>query len=218
MVFLTYELNRLLKSHGFVRRGTAFFRVLGDGILQVVKWNRERGGAKELRIGLFSLYSELDPRWFTGSGCIPRYPVANILGQRWDCVYRYEADYRNSLIKQLDALRDAGIPWLNNIVTPEDMSRGIHYLETSWGGRYIWNDSLKMAPFLSGGDLESAQRVVRAILDQHTLGHPAESEEDLALCSLLEMIKGGNSEKIEGYLQRNYKKNLSYARFCRKAG
>lgn len=233
MVFLTYELNKLLKPHGFVRRGTAFFRVHGDGILQVVKWSWERGGAKELYIGLFSLYSELLPRWFTGSGCIPRYPVVNILGKRWTSVFRYEADYRDSLVEQLTALREAGIPWLNNIVTAEDMSRGIHYLETSWGGSYHWNDSVKIAPYLRSGELENARHAVQAILDQHNMAYKANRklykdeesfqnylqpwlEQDRALYDLRSMIDRGDTAEIEAYLQNNYEKNLPYACFCMK--
>ena len=235
MVFLTYELNRLLKPHGFVRRGTAFFRVHGDGILQVVKFNRERSGEKELCIGLFSLYSELDLCWFTGRGCIPRYPIVNILGQRWESVCRFELDYHNSLIKQLNVLCDAGIPWLNQIETPLDMSRGVHYLETSWGGSYIWNDSFKIAPYLRSGELENARRVVQAILDQHNMAYKANRElykdeeeyknylrpwleQDRALYDLRSMIERGDAVEIEAYLRNNYEKNLPYASFCMKRG
>ena len=222
-----------MKPHGFTRRGTAFFRVYGDGVLQVVKFNRECSGAKDLCIGLFSMYSELRPQWFTSSGCIPHYSVVNIIGERETLVFRFKPEYQDSITKQLNVLREEGIPWLNKISTQPEMSDGIRYLETSWGGPYIWNDSFKIAPYLASGDLENAHRVVQAILDQRNMAYKANRsifqteeeyqkyleprlEEDKELYRILDMTDRGDSDEIEMYLQRNYQNNVSYARFCMK--
>ena len=56
-----------MKTHGFRKKGTAFFRVLASEILQVVKTEKGRGRA-EIQFGVFSLYSELLPQWLTSSG------------------------------------------------------------------------------------------------------------------------------------------------------
>ena len=73
--------SEFMKTHGFRKKGTAFFRVLASKILQVVKTEKGRGGA-EIQFGVFSLYSELLPQWLTSSGCIPRYHVIAFLGRR----------------------------------------------------------------------------------------------------------------------------------------
>lgn len=49
--------SEFMKTHGFRKKGTAFFRVLASKILQVVKTEKGRGGA-EIQFGVFSLYSE----------------------------------------------------------------------------------------------------------------------------------------------------------------
>ena len=76
-------LKDVLQGTGFVRRGAAFFRVWGDGVLQVLKFEHQRGlQVDELRIGIFSMYGELLPQWFTSGGCIPRGSIANFVGLR----------------------------------------------------------------------------------------------------------------------------------------
>jgi hypothetical protein len=77
-------LKEALQGTGFVRRGSAFFRVWGDGVLQVLKFERERVfQAYDLSIGIFSMYGRLYPQWFTSGGCIPRGSVANFVGLRF---------------------------------------------------------------------------------------------------------------------------------------
>ena len=73
-----------MKTHGFRKKGTAFFRVLASEILQVVKTEKGRGRA-EIQFGVFSLYSELLPQWLTSSGCIPRYHVLAMRGNGSFC-------------------------------------------------------------------------------------------------------------------------------------
>lgn len=74
-------LKAALKGTGFVRRGSAFFRVWGDGVLQVLKFDRDRVyQVHEMRVGVFSMYGELNPRWFTSGGCIPRGSIASFVG------------------------------------------------------------------------------------------------------------------------------------------
>lgn len=81
------EVRKLLEaateSRGFSKRGDAFFRILGDGVLQVLKFEYEPCFTHySLNVGLFSMYSELRESWFTSSGCIPRYCVMNFVGKQ----------------------------------------------------------------------------------------------------------------------------------------
>ena len=73
-----------LQGTGFVRRGSAFFRVWGDGILQVLKFERHSiYEVHDLSVGVFSMYGRLQPEWFTSGGCIPRGSIANFVGLRF---------------------------------------------------------------------------------------------------------------------------------------
>lgn len=87
--------SEFMKTHGFRKKGTAFFRVLASKILQVVKTEKGRGGA-EIQFGVFSLYSELLPQWLTSSGCIPRYHVIAFSWQTLGSVARSERPGRDN--------------------------------------------------------------------------------------------------------------------------
>ena len=77
-------LKHALQGTGFVRRGSAFFRVWGDGVLQVLKFERQPGSrVHDLRVGVFSMCGKLYPEWFTSSGCIPRASIANFIDLRF---------------------------------------------------------------------------------------------------------------------------------------
>jgi hypothetical protein len=83
MIRLNYVnlLRDALQGTGFVRRGSAFFRVWGDGVLQVLKFERQRGDiVHDLSVGVFSMYGRLYPEWFTSGGCIPRVSVSSFVG------------------------------------------------------------------------------------------------------------------------------------------
>ena len=76
-------LKDALQGSGFVRRGSAFFRVWGDGVLQVLKFEYQPGyQVHDLCVGIFSLYGKLYPGWFTSGGCIPRGCIASFAGLR----------------------------------------------------------------------------------------------------------------------------------------
>lgn len=77
-------LKDALQGTGFVRRGSAFFRVWGDGVLQVLKFERHSiFEVQDLSVGIFSMYGRLYQEWFTSSGCIPRGSVASFVGLRF---------------------------------------------------------------------------------------------------------------------------------------
>lgn len=159
--------SEFMKTHGFRKKGTAFFRVLASKILQVVKTEKGRGGA-EIQFGVFSLYSELLPQWLTSSGCIPRYHVIAFLGRR--SVLSLDPSGRVEIIgmkEQLDIFYQKAVPWLDSIITQEQLCDGQLIMDTCAGGNYRWNDMLKFAPFLKIRDWQCAEMVLPAILEQH---------------------------------------------------
>lgn len=212
------RLAQLAKSYGFTKKQNCYFRKKGDGILQYVKFEYERRIYKhELRIGLYSLYSELHPNWLTPSGCILRYPVIALSDNPKDDL--------TSPSSQIDILQEHGIQWLDTMLTQRNLVDAMCEIEVKENQHIMWNDSLKLAPFLVSGDFDSADRVISAILQQH-LGpdrwtsqpwreedfkifksrHP---QDNSRLLQIHEWIRVRDSKAIEVYLKSNYDVNTN---------
>ena len=214
----------MLKEQGFARRGNAYFRVHGDGVVQVVRYQRESDGYY-LCMGLHSIYGELMKQWFTSVGCIPRYGVLLLNGQRFlpDPWERKGIDTNRM---QAELLQEKGIPFLNGIKTQRELADAIFSLD----GR--WNDDMKTAPFLACGDYENAALVLKAIIDQHESARQHKQEilsaEDFQrhrdrwtpvtahFRELLEMVRREDPAEIRTWLEGNFAKNCQYAKFCMK--
>ena len=209
-------LEMVLKNAGFVKRGSEFFRVHGDGTLQVLKCDKRNGWY----IGLFSMYSELQPQWFTSLGCIPRYSINELADPQ-----------QLSPASQTELLVDRCLPWLEALDTHRKMLDGLFLLETSHGGEIRWVDELKIAPFLLCRDYVAAEKVIFSILENHRVArymnkalYPytddyqkyvvRRASDDAKLLLLAEMIQQRDEQKIHMYLSENWLRNSSYARFC----
>lgn len=228
------KLYRILAPHGFVRKGTTMFRVHGDGVVQFLKFERERSGSVRLGLGLLSMYGVLKPEWFTSIGWNLRYDVVNIVGRQWDRPYSREPRTPDPVEEQLQILQNEGIAWLDAMQTQQQLAEGICYLETFWGGTTIWNNDLKLAPYLAVGDLTSAKWVAESILNQHEQAYrrnksifPDEEAyrkyleprrlEDEKYRQVLALIERGSANELREYLDGNYAQNLQYAKFCMKS-
>lgn len=230
-------------EHGFTRRGAAFFRVVGDGVLQVLKYNYERMGPHySLDIGLFSMYDNLRKEWFTSGGCIPRYTVMKLAG--WPSTSRpdlFSADSPQIVTlppelwyatpeEQLDVLESKGFLYLNEITTQKQLAHAICELDEIPNRSILWNDSLKFVPFLHAGQKDNALRVIDAILKQHKdavqswreyfspdvfeVRRAEQEKKDQIWFDLREMVINDDEHSIKKYLKDNYERNLQYANFC----
>ena len=215
------ELKSLCIAAGFARKGQAFFRIVGDGVLQVIKCKYERSlRGNMLSVGLFSMYGDLLPQWFTASGCIPRYSILNCAAQN-----NRPLVHAAAFPTQLDMLKNQVLPWLDSIDTQKNLVRAISRLDPRW------NDSLKIGAYLACGQGNHAKKVLREILSQHDFArsngsrHLMESngmmflrqeQEDDDLLSLLALIDRDDPDELHAYLMRNYERNMSYAKFCAK--
>lgn len=194
----TALLSDALQRTGFVRRGSAFFRVWGDGVLQVLKFERQHSfEVHDLRVGVFSMYGRLSPEWFTSSGCIPRGSIAGFVGLRFvddylspNCFTKtdngqfcYEG-FPISVDPTQRMCDDNGERW-KYYFTPEQQ---IHVLvqkvlpwlnnmtSQSLAARAMYeitpvpNDSLRFDAHLAAGEWTQAEQTVSAILKQHADG------------------------------------------------
>ena len=128
---ISRAISSQLRAEGFIKNGNAFFKTQGDGILITV--NLERNGEwllmpqYSLSFGLESLYSDIPPYELTGSGCVARYPVS--------CLFEKEEKQPTLQIlkqndeKQQEAIGEKLIPFLNQIMTQNQLLQCICYLE-----------------------------------------------------------------------------------------
>lgn len=217
------ELKELCVNSGFTPKRQSYFRLIGDGVLQVIKCRYElRLHGYVVFIGLFSMYGVLEPQWFTASGCIPRYSVTNCYDQN-NKPLTFAAPMRT----QLEMLRNQVLPWLDSIDTQKKLIRAILKLDPRW------NDSLKIGPYVACGQYNHGKKVIREILFQHDFARSNgprftegsdgmlyldREQEDDDFMTLLDMLSREDSAEITAYLQKNYARNMEYAKFCLPKG
>ena len=188
-------LKNALQGTGFVRRGSAFFRVWGDGVLQVLKFERQQiYEVHDLHVGVFSIYGNLYPEWFTSSGCIPRASIASFIGLSFVDYYlspnrltktdngQYLYDGFPVMIDPKQWLRDEkGEHWkywftpeqqvhiLKEKVLPwlNDMTSQSLAVEAMYKITPVPNDSLRFDAHLAAGEWIEAEQTMSAILKQH---------------------------------------------------
>ncbi len=188
-------LRDALQGTGFVRRGSAFFRVWGDGVLQVLKFERQRvGRVHDLKVGIFSMYGEMHPTWFTSSGCVPRGSIASFIGLRFvdgllapTCLTKTDRGqffYNGFPISIVPDQRlwDAKGEYWSYYLTPEQQIHILKEKTLPWLNEIttqslaakamfeIWpvsNDDLQFDAHLAAGEWEQAEQAMSAILKQH---------------------------------------------------
>lgn len=216
------DLKAVCIAAGFTQRGNAYFRLVGDGVLQIVSKKRERAfRADVIRIGLLSMYGCLKQQYFTELGCIARYGIEQ-------CAYQTNRPsiYALPMEQQLQMLQKMVLPWLDTIDTQKKLKRAILALDPRW------NDSMKLGPFMACGEIHHAKKVLTEILAQHSFARISRiqyqeeesgervvrrEQEDLELQELLDMLDRNDPKEISDYLAENYKRNLEYASFCIKS-
>lgn len=233
-----FEVRKMLgvavDGRDFFQRGDAYFRVVGDGVLQLLKFEYERCFSHfSLCVGLYSMYSELDRRWFTSAGCIPQYSVMNFTGKasavnisEEEGIYTFEV---LSPQAQIRTLNESAFFILDRINSQEQLISQMNRLDTARWGSIVWNDLNKFAPYLKSGDFRSAEKVLTSVLRQHNyLVHDefdlpcslsdgaldGMESEDKALFQKLALLQNADQKAINNYLLCNQKRNSGFTRFC----
>ena len=188
-------LKGALQGTGFVRRGSAFFRVWGDGVLQVLKFEREHiYQVRVLNVGVFSMYGRLRPEWFTSGGCIPRGSIADFVGLQFVDYYLPPEHFTKTengqflydgfpvMVEPKQWLRDENGEHWKYYFTPEqqvhiltekvlpwlnDMTSQSLAAKAMYEIDPIPNDSLRFDAHLAAGEWMEAEQTMAAILKQH---------------------------------------------------
>ncbi len=216
------ELSALCSLVGFTRKGTAFFRVMDGGVLEVIKYTNRTTPWKseEVFFGLFSLYGEIDPQWLTSGGCIPRYNALYLKLPRW----KMEMPYHSASVKtpalyrgvfyfeyDRDCMLHQLIPFLNSINSQQKMIDGLEwadYVDSKWKPKeksdaLMWTDALRFSPFLFTGQRDNAARVMKSILATYS-AQDAERPSYKELQKKYNLAVRGTQKQVEEYLNQNY--------------
>ena len=210
-----------LRGTGFVRRGAAYFRVWGDGVLQVLKFERQPGGRScELRVGIFSMYGKLRPEWFTSGGCIPRGSIARFVGLRsaegWlssDCFTRTDDEqfvyegFPVSVDPEQRLWDEHGERWKYRFTAEQQAAifaeKALPWLNDvtnqSLAAKAMYeicpvpNDGLRFDAHLAAGEWTQAEQTISAILKQHASAR-ASWEQTLSQGAFAEMAARQETE------------------------
>lgn len=227
-----------LSIESFTQRGTAFFRVYGDGILQVVKLKKQHPFSHyAIQFGLFSMYDSLEPAWFSSAGAIPQYDFVNLLGEQTTLRCQSDGQFFQadpiSIDEQHEVMCSVGISFLNKIHTQSELINAYHYLDpVRYGNDYPPNmDIFQFAPYLYIGERESANSIIEAYLCLHKIPENKRATaadileamqelnpgrkllpSDIELARQADLVRNATLEEIQSWLHTNYSRNQKYLR------
>lgn len=213
-----HKVKQLCEFYGFTQKGRTFFRIAGDGVLQIIKSKHQRSLQEDMiHIGLLSMYDSLQPQWFTASGSMTRYSIVNC------CILNnFPIFFAVSMQDQIAMLSEKVLPWLDTVNTQKELSRAIYKLDPRW------NDAQKIGPYLACGQHNHAKKVIKTIIGDYAFAQirnaPKREEtidellirvykEPKTYYGVIEIIDRGETA-ICSYLKTNYTKNAEYANFC----
>ena len=229
------EIEKLCKENGFYKRRNAFFRVYGDGIVQILQYEKKKRPYPriDLMLGLYSMYGEIDPRELTSARCVCRYATNWLKPGAKEGFFRKAVcggQYTGDWIYEVDVVftKEHIIPMLNGLKTQQELAETLCYLDRYAGeftyGPVIWNDLYKYYSYLRSGNLKLAQKAINAIVDQRESAKewrrqtfsPEDFEayvnhikdEDDWYKRLKELAESENVCAINEYLENNYRNNL----------
>ena len=231
---LTMDLNDcydILQNNGFIKRsaGTvkAFFRIYGDGVLQIIQFKKEHNGSyRVINIGLISLFGKIEESWLTCLRCIPRYEVLTLEKRKaFSTGYVQGMKYESTIIvseeEQAEVLCDKGIAFFNKVSDQAMLIKGVKQLEN---GRFLWNDTLLFPAFLACGDWQRSDMVLSACIEQHSLDSGIdidtlpEEDADRYLSRHINVYRSWERKKLEEYdefSKRYLKQYFSYLEHIR---
>ena len=241
------EIINLCKENGFYKRRNAFFRVHGDGIVQILQYKkrmRPYPPCIDLNLGLYSMYGEIRPQELTPGGCVAKYPTHWLKPGAKEASVRslFDSSFQNGNFYDhevdVDFTKEKIIPLLNGMKTQQELAETMCFMDqhtnTFCVGRILWNDIKKYYPYLRAGNYKMAQKVIHAIVAQresvrerHRQTWTTEAfenywnsckDEDRWINDLKELADSEDDCAIREYLDNNYRTNLKLTEPFRKTG
>lgn len=222
------ELSDYLKSQRFKKKKNAYYRIVGDGVLQIIMYDYNLNrNIRELSVGIQSMYSPLWNYLSSYPDSFANYPIPLFAGKR-DYTEVITSGKRESLItmshhEQLELLRNVVVSALDLVKTQRELLDIMNELDRIDQGSIRWNNIARYSPYLFIGEYKYAERVIASILSQHRMARIRKKQwseenniplllednpiEDIELSQLLEMAITHNTQTIEEYLNTNCSRN-----------
>lgn len=229
-------LQNLCRHHGFISRGQVFFRINGKNVLQAIGFRHERVfDHYALNIGLMSLYSEAEDSLLSSQSALPKYSICCLNNCANAVSIFKEHEFASFSVRspqdQLSILDEKGFEWLDEVATQNCLLDAMDILDNISYKSTIWNDEMKLAPFLAVKDYCSADMVIASILNQqlgpnsfspapwtredflyYSTHYPGRNEK---LLFLHKLITDERYESIDAYLNEQYCRNATRLRFLK---
>lgn len=211
-----------------------FFRIHAETVLQAIGFQYERAFAHyALNIGVMSLYSNAEDSLFSARSSLPKYSICCLE----NCSNAVSLNQKHDLVsfsirspeEQLHILEEKGFDWLDGVTTQSHLLSAIDHLDNISYKSTVWNNEMRLAPFLAIRDYHSADRIIASILNQqlgpNSFSSPPWTEEDYAyyathypnknedLLYLHKLIADERDDSINAYLDEQYYKNTDRLRF-----
>ena len=170
------RLADLCKKNGFIRKGTAFFRIHGDGVFQSIAFRyTSHFWHYSLNFTILSLYNDYAKyTWaFSPMKSVFHHSICKLINHRMEIEIDRFGDIPGRVLmvypnRQLDILESVGFNYFDSINTQEKLVKTLCNLDNvginDEKDHIIWGDWHKLAPFLCCNDYKNADRVICAHL------------------------------------------------------
>ena len=231
---MAIELAQIMLDENYKKHGNTFFKVQGDGILVVVKFEKEHHiPIPVLSIDLRSIYSKIEDWIKSPRNLFGRYMVLSFIGKTPGGVFNddYSAVtewYYPSKEEQTEIFRDNCLPEIRRLKTQDDLVDMINRMEIMEFKSTLNNNPDKIASYLFCNKYQEALAVVNGIIAQNESGSEQErkmmTQKDYQeymdrakqivkpFYELQQWILSQDRERIQSYLSENYQRNKTILR------
>lgn len=210
----SHEFASACADHGFVKHGKVFSRCIGDAIYQNIsiasseyieptssKYSLASQKAPVVKIGIWSMYSDLPSFYFSDRRYIGDFYPENLLG------FRFGASTFMDFQNEYEIMLNTGFSLLDSITTQKELISQIYALQqVQYGGKLPHRLEL-CAPHLLCGEYDKALSILYGIYAQNWLNfhtkndHLKESGQYEAYINL-EMIFEKDMNNITAFLRK----------------
>lgn len=216
----------ICKKEGFRKRGKKFYRVYGDGVLQILQYSKRSDPffQEVVDIGLYSLYGEMPQRGL--DGCYGMYNSRFLSKPQFEFIENNQnksslqmEDLENILVFHFykQEFLEYTIPFLNRIHTQADLLDALQELyyrncnqkPTDEESMRLWTDAIQYAPFLYERRYVEAKKVMETLLDLLIRDGSKNSDEEKKFKAMIALAEEAEPESIKAYLIDHFVQNSS---------
>ena len=158
-----HEFAELCIEYGFSKKGKAYSRCIGDGIYQNLSIVSISKKSPYIKIGIWSMYSDLSPIFFNDRKNIGSYFPENLIGNRLD------SSSFMGIQNEYEIMKQTGFSILDSITTQEQLLVTIYELQKIQYGSVLPHQIELCAPHILCGEYIEALNHLYGIYAQNWL-------------------------------------------------